>query len=32
MWFARGYVVFDGSALFIIGEGEGVELNDMYVE
>jgi dipeptidyl aminopeptidase/acylaminoacyl peptidase len=32
VWLARGYAVLDGPALPIIGEGEGVEPNDTYVE
>jgi len=32
VWLARGYAVLDGPALPIIGEGEGVEANDTYVE
>lgn len=32
VWLARGYAILDGPALPIIGEGEGVEPNDTYVE
>ena len=32
VWLARGYAILDGPALPIIGEGEGIEPNDTYVE